>query len=63
MTTTAIRKCTDFINKVREFRFIKIRDTQINKFNSLVGNKEREILHKAQSIIVNCKPQITPTDG
>ena len=41
-TTTTMEKCTDFINKVREFRFIKIRDRQVNKFNRLMGNKDKE---------------------
>ena len=39
-TTTSRKECTDFINKVRESRFIKIRDRQINKFNRLLGNKK-----------------------
>ena len=43
VTTTTMEKCTDFINKVREFRFIKIRNRQVNKFNRLMGNKDREI--------------------
>ena len=41
-------KCTDFINKVREFRFIEIRDWQINKFNRLMGYKERENIAQPQ---------------
>ena len=38
-----MEKCTDFIDKVREFRFIKIRDRQVNKFNRLMGSKDREL--------------------
>ena len=41
-TTTTMNRCTDFINKLREFRFIKIRDRGINKFNTLMGYKDRE---------------------
>ena len=41
-TTTTMNRCTDFINKLREFRFIKIRDREINKFNTLLGYKDRE---------------------
>ena len=46
--TTTIDKCIDFINKVREFRFVKIRDRQINKFNILMGKKDREITAQPQ---------------
>ena len=34
-------RCTEFINKVRESRFIKVRDRQVNKFNRLMGYKDR----------------------
>ena len=43
VTTTTMGKCTDFINRVREVRFIKIRDRQINNFYRLMGNKDMEI--------------------
>ena len=43
VTTTTMEKCTYFIKKVREFRFIKVRDRQVNKFNRLMGNKDREL--------------------
>ena len=43
ISKTTMEKCTDFINKVREFSFIKIRDRQVNKFNRLMGNKDREL--------------------
>ena len=33
--TTDIDKCSKFINKVREDRFFKFRDRQVNKFNRL----------------------------
>ena len=42
-TTTTMDKCTDFINKVRESRFIIIRDRHINTFNRLMGNKDKEV--------------------
>ena len=32
-----------FIKKVREFRFTKVRDRQVNKFNRLKGSKDREL--------------------
>ena len=48
-------KCTDFINKVGEFRFIKMRDRQVNKFNRLMGNKDRKL--SAQPLASNSQLQ------
>ena len=31
------------MNKIRVFRFIKIRHRQVNKFNRLMGDKDREL--------------------
>ena len=45
VTTTTMDKHRDFINKVRESRFIKIRDRQINKFNTLMGIGIGKIVH------------------
>ena len=42
--------CTEFINKERESRYIKIRDRQVNKFNRLVGKIDRSRETNAQSI-------------
>ena len=44
-TTTTYGKCTEFINNVRENRFIKIRERQVSKFNRLINkpsNKDRD---------------------
>ena len=45
ITTSTIQlKCIQFINNVREFRFIKVRDRQVNKFNRLankINNSDR----------------------
>ena len=46
LVTTPMEKFTDFINKVGEFRFIKIKDRQVNKFNRLMGSKDREFTTK-----------------
>ena len=35
-TTTIMEECQNLINMIREFRHLKIRDRQINKFNRLV---------------------------
>ena len=44
-TISAVRfqECQDFINKVSEFRFNKVRQRQINKLNKLVSKKEGNI--------------------
>ena len=36
VTTKTMEECQNLINRVREFRHLKIRDRQINKFNRLV---------------------------
>ena len=41
-TPSAIEKCTNFINKVRESRHIKVWDRQTNKFNRLMGKMKIE---------------------
>ena len=38
VTSTTMEKCSNFLKKVRESRFIKVRDTQVNKCNRLIGN-------------------------
>ena len=43
VTIMTMEKCTDFINKIRECRFIKVRDRQVNKFNRLMESKDREL--------------------
>ena len=37
------RECKDFINKVSEIRFTKVRQRQLNKFSNLVTKKEGNI--------------------
>ena len=50
VTTTTMDRCYEFINKVRESRFIKIRDKQVNKFNRLAGKRDRGRGTNAQTI-------------
>ena len=38
-----LRECQDFINKVSEIRFTKVKQRQLNKFNILVTKKEGNI--------------------
>ena len=51
VTSTTMDKCTNFINKVRESRYIKVRDRQMNKFNRLMGkDKDRDLSHRAVNL-------------
>ena len=43
LSTNNFRKCQDFIEKVGEFRFNKVKNRQVNKFNNLVHKKEGNI--------------------
>ena len=38
-----LRECQGFINKVREIKFSKVRQRQLNKFNILINKKEGNI--------------------
>ena len=55
-----MEKCTDFIKKVREFRFIKGRVRQVNKFNRLLGNKDRELTTQPLANSNQLKAQSNP---
>ena len=46
--TTTQQKCKEFVHKVREFTFIKVRDRQINKFNRLMHRDN--LMVKQQSL-------------
>ena len=50
MTTTTMDRCTEFINKVRESKFINVRDRQVNKFSRLAGKSDWCRGANAQSI-------------
>ena len=63
VTITTMEKCTDFIHKVREFRFIIIRNRQINKFNRLMGNKYKEPTSQPLANYNQLQAQITPMNG
>ena len=45
--TTMQQKCMEFINKVREYNFITVRDKQVNKFNRLI-HKNKSMLEARQ---------------
>ena len=46
--TTTQQKCIEFIDKVREFNFIKIRDRQVNKFKRLIYKNKRNLQVRQQ---------------
>ena len=56
----------ELINKVRESRFIMVRDRQVNKFNRLTNrfnNTDREkiiIVHELQVVAISCKIYTVP---
>ena len=58
--TTTIDRCTEFINKVRESRFTKVRDRQVNKFNRLMGYKDRELTTQPPASITQLQSHINP---
>ena len=62
VTTTSKDRCREFINKVREARFIKIKNRDVNKFNRLVAKMSMiEIItvekeaHNPLILVINCK--------
>ena len=48
-----LRECQDFINKVSETRFIKVRQRQLNKFNILINKKQGNITRANATIRSN----------
>ena len=43
VSTSIMDKCQQFLDKVSEFRFLKIKERQVNKFNRLLLKKEGNI--------------------
>ena len=48
-TVTDNDKCSKFIKKVREDRFIKIKDRQVNKFNRVVNKSSGSSIENSNS--------------
>ena len=61
VTTTAMVRCIEFINKVRESRFI--RDRQVNKSNRLASNSDRGRGANAHSIGNNNQSQASSNNN
>ena len=55
-----LEQCQDFINKVSELRFIKVKQRQINKLNHLVTKKEGNITSFSNNITLNRLVQSPP---
>ena len=55
-----LEQCQDFINKVSELRFIKVKQRQINKLNHLVTKKEGNITSFSSNITLNRLVQSPP---
>ena len=55
-----LEQCQDFINKVSELRFIKVKQRQINKLNHLITKKEGNITSISNNITLNRLVQSPP---
>ena len=55
-----LEQCQDFINKVSELRFNKVKQRQINKLNHLVTKKEGNITSNSNNITLNRLVQSPP---
>ena len=55
-----LEQCQDFINKVSELRFNKVKQRQINKLNHLVTKKEGNITINSNNITLNRLVQSPP---
>ena len=56
-----LEQCQGFINKVRELRFNKVKQRQINKLNHLVSKKEGNITLVSNNITLNRQVQSLPS--
>ena len=74
ISTQRLRECQDFIDKVSEIRFNKVKQRQLNKFNLLTIRKEGNItrsitnlnyhnLNSQTNSQVNSTPQASPPSG
>ena len=74
ISTQRLRECQDFVDKVSEIRFNKVKQRQLNKFNLLTTRKEGNItrsitnlnyhnLNSQTNSQVNSTPQASPPSG
>ena len=53
VTTTIMQQCQELIDKVREFKYLKTRERQINKFNRILQKKEGNITYAGNPPTLN----------
>ena len=51
LTTPNYQECQDFIEKIKEKRFIKVRQRQVRKLNNLINKKEGNITWQSSQIL------------
>ena len=59
VTSSTMVRCIEFINKVRELGFIKVRDRQANKFHILVGKSNRSNNTQPLGNNIQLQPPVT----
>ena len=57
ISTQRLRECQDFVDKVGEIRFNKVKQRQLNKFNLLINRKEGNITRSKNSNSNNLNSQ------
>ena len=60
LPTPSYRKCQEFIEKVKELRFKRVKDRQVRKFNNLLNKKEGNITWQSSP---HTGRQVTPAAG
>ena len=50
LPTPSYNKCQEFIEKVKELRFKKVKDRQVRKFNNLLNKKEGNITWQSPQV-------------
>ena len=57
ISTQRLRECQDFVDKVGEIRFNKVKQRQLNKFNLLINRKEGNITRSNNTTSNNLNSQ------
>ena len=63
LSTQRLRECQGFIEKVGEFRFTKVKQRQLNKFNNLLNKMEGNItrVNSSQNLVVSQAGRCSPS--
>ena len=63
VTSRTMEKFTNFINNIKESRFIIVRDRQVNKFNRLMGkDKDKELTAQPLAKTTQSQAQSNPNN-